>query len=67
MKGLVFFLCALALFGCTSVKTLTDCRGVRVEAGQTPVGVVDVYNTNWLLLSLLPIASGGRRSSSAIR
>lgn len=44
--------------GCTSVKRLTDFRGVKVEDGLEPVEVVDIYNTNWLLLSLLPIASG---------
>ena len=57
-----FRVAALAVLGlalgCTSVKRLTDCRGVKVEGGQTPIEVVDIYNTNWLLLTLLPIASG---------
>ena len=51
-------LAALALCGCTSVKRITDFHGVKVENGQEPVEVVDIYNSNWLLLSLLPIASG---------
>ena len=49
---------AAALCGCSSVKCLTDFRGVKVEDGMTPIEVVDIYNTNWLFLSLLPIASG---------
>ena len=49
---------ALALCGCSSVKRLTDFRGVKVEDGLSPIETVDIYNTNWLLLSLLPIASG---------
>ena len=49
---------ALALCGCSSVKRLSDFRGVKVEDGLEPIEVVDVYNTNWLFLSLLPIASG---------
>ena len=50
--------CLVAVCGCTSVKRITDFRGVKVEDGQEPVEVVDIYNSNWLLLSLLPIASG---------
>ncbi|MBO7721217.1 MAG: hypothetical protein J6T01_02305 [Kiritimatiellae bacterium] len=50
-------LCA-AVFGCASVKRLGDFRGVKVEGGAEPVGVVDVYNTNWFLFSVLPIVSG---------
>ena len=49
---------ALALCGCSSVKRMTDFRGVKVEDGLEPIEVVDIYNTNWLFLSLLPIASG---------
>ena len=48
----------VALTGCTSITRLTDCRGVKVEDGLTPVEVVDIYNSNWLFLSWLPIASG---------
>ena len=56
-SAIVLFL-ALALCGCSSVKRLSDFRGVKVEDGLEPIEVVDVYNTNWLFLSLLPIASG---------
>ena len=53
---------ALALLptfcGCSSVKRIADFRGVKVEDGLEPVEAVDIYNSNWLFLSLLPIASG---------
>ena len=49
---------ALLLCGCSSVKRLSDFHGVKIEDGQEPVEVVDIYNSNWLFLSLLPIASG---------
>ena len=47
-----FFLC-----GCSSVKSVTEFRGVKVEDGVEPIEVVDIYNSNWLFLSLLPISS----------
>ncbi len=49
---------ALGGTGCATVRRMDDCRGVKVEAGQEPIEAVDICNTNWLLLSLLPIASG---------
>ena len=49
---------ALALCGCSSVKRITDFRGVKVGDGVEPIEIVDIYNSNWLFLSLLPIASG---------
>ena len=49
---------ALAVCGCSSVKRISDFRGVKVDDGLEPIEVVDIYNSNWLLLSLLPIASG---------
>ena len=58
MKGLLIAVLAVSLTGCSSVRGITDFRGVKVEDEMEPVEVVDVYNTNWLLLSLLPIASG---------
>lgn len=59
MRSVLFVAVSILLMtGCTSVKRLTDCHGVKVEDGMTPVEVVDIYNTNWLLLSWLPIASG---------
>ena len=58
MRGLVIALLAAALCGCSSVRGIADFRGVKVEDGAEPIEVVDIYNTNWLLLSLLPIASG---------
>ena len=58
MRGLVIAVLAAALCGCSSVRGIADFRGVRVEDGVEPIEVVDIYNTNWQLLSLLPIASG---------
>ena len=58
MKWLGVAVLAVSLLGCSSVRGITDFRGVRVEPGADPVEVVDIYNTNWLFLSLLPIASG---------
>ena len=54
----LFFALAFAQCGCSSVKRISDFRDVKVEDGLEPIEVVDIYNTNWLLLSLLPIASG---------
>ena len=58
MFAFPFALAFALLCGCSSVKRISDFRGVKVEDGLEPIEVVDVYNTNWLLLSLLPIASG---------
>ena len=58
MRGLVIAGLAAALCGCSSVRGIADFRGVKVEDGVEPIEVVDIYNTNWLFLSLLPIASG---------
>lgn len=49
---------AFILCGCSSVKRLTDFHGVKIEDGLSPIEIVDIYNSNWLFLSLLPIASG---------
>lgn len=58
MRGVVIAVLAAALCGCSSVRGIADFRGVKVEDGVEPIEVVDIYNTNWLFLSLLPIASG---------
>ena len=58
MRGSVIAVLAAVLCGCSSVRGIADFRGVRVEDGAEPIEVVDIYNTNWLFLSLLPIASG---------
>ena len=58
MRGLLIAVLAAALCGCSSVRRIADFRGVKIEDGVEPIEVVDIYNTNWLFLSLLPIASG---------
>lgn len=59
-RWLAVVLGALVMTGCSSVRVHSDFRGVKIEEGLTPIEVVDVYNSNWLFLSLacLPIASG---------
>lgn len=49
---------ALTLCGCSSVKRISDFRDIKVDDGLVPIETVDIYNSNWLLLALLPIASG---------
>ena len=58
MRRAAIAVLAAALCGCSSVRGIADFRGERVEDGVEPIEVVDIYNTNWLFLSLLPIASG---------
>lgn len=58
MRSLFMLALVLAVVGCSSVSRRTDFGGVTFEGGQTPVEAVDIFNTNWLFLSLLPIASG---------
>lgn len=53
-----FTVLALTLCGCSSVKRISDFRDIKVDDGLVPIETVDIYNSNWLLLSLLPIASG---------
>ena len=48
----------LCLVGCASVTRLDNCRGMKVEDGLTPIETVEIFNSNWLLLSFIPIASG---------
>lgn len=59
-SGLAAVALGLLQSACSSVKAQAEFSGVKVEGGETPVEVVDVYNTNWLFLSLacLPVASG---------
>ena len=58
MKRLAFgLLCGLLAGGCASITRLDGgpCAGID---GYTPVETVQIMNTNWLLLSFIPIASG---------
>lgn len=44
--------------GCMSVKKATDFKNVKIDEGRTPVAVVEIENSVWLLFNFLPIASG---------
>ncbi|MBQ6915002.1 MAG: hypothetical protein IJQ65_04715 [Kiritimatiellae bacterium] len=53
-------ICAAAalLSGCATIDSLDCVRHAPVEGGMTPVENVQVMNTNWKLLSCIPLASG---------
>ncbi|MGN0853281.1 MAG: hypothetical protein ACI4Q3_07885 [Kiritimatiellia bacterium] len=44
--------------GCMSVKQASAFRDVKVDAGKTPVAVVEIENSVWLLLNFVPLGSG---------
>mgnify|MGYP003325606885 CR=1 FL=1 len=59
MKGLFAgAVCAALLGGCASVERLPSARSAPTPDGCTSIETVEIFNTNWLFLSLLPIASG---------
>lgn len=49
---------SIASCGCMSVKKATDFKGVKIDEGRTPVAVVEIENSVWLLFNFLPLASG---------
>ena len=50
---------AVALFcGCATVDRLDGSRCAPVAEGREPVSTVHIMNTNWRLLSFIPIVSG---------
>ena len=51
-------LAAALLAGCATIDRLDGSRCATTADGKTPVETVQVMNTNWLLLSCIPIASG---------
>ena len=59
MKGLPSICLGAALLaGCATVDRLDGSRCATTADGKTPVETIQVMNTNWLLLSCIPIASG---------
>ncbi len=58
MRCLVLSLAAAFVCGCATIKRLDGNRYVPVGEGSTPVSIVHIMNTNWLLLSFIPIVSG---------
>ena len=55
---LVLSLAAALVCGCATVKRLDGSRCTPPREGVEPVSAVHIMNTNWLLLSLIPIVSG---------
>ena len=58
MKRLALCIVAAALGGCATVDRLDGNLCKKSYDGMVPQEAVQVMNTNWMLLSLIPIASG---------
>ena len=59
MRSALFFIAAAVLLGgCTTITRLDGSICAEKDDGAVPVEAVQVMNTNWLLLSFAPIASG---------
>ena len=63
-RAAVCVLCAALLGGCASVTRL-DGKPCAPLDGHEPVEAVQVMNTNWKLLSFIPIASGNPERPNA--
>lgn len=58
MRQLVYLLVLSLVTGCATVNRIPMDARVRVEGGREPIETVEISNTCWHLLSLIPIASG---------
>ena len=58
MRRILLLSLAALVCGCATVKRLDGSRCTPPGEGCEPVSAVHIMNTNWLLLSLIPIASG---------
>jgi len=58
MRRLALSAAAALVCGCATVKRLDGSRCAPVREGCEPVSAVHIMNTNWMLLSFIPIASG---------
>ena len=58
MKRLAFCAVAAVLGGCATVDRLDGKLCEKTYDGMVPVEVVHVMNTNWRLLSCIPLGSG---------
>lgn len=53
------YLSALLLAGgCMTVQKATDFRNVKVDSDRTPVAIIEIENSVWLLFNFIPLASG---------
>lgn len=58
MKKLSMILPAILLTGCATINRTAVYHGVKVENGQQPVETVEIENSGWKVLKLIPIGSG---------
>lgn len=58
MKRLALCVIAAALGGCATIDRLDGKLCKESADGMVPLKAVHVMNTNWLLLSFIPLASG---------
>ena len=58
MKRLAFCVAAAILGGCATVDRLDGNLCKKTDDGMVPVEVIQVMNTNWRLLSCIPLGSG---------
>ena len=58
MKRLAFCVVAAVLGGCATIDRLDGDLCEKTADGQVPLEAVHVMNTNWLLLSFIPLGSG---------
>ena len=58
MKMLAFCVAAALVGGCATIDRLDGSMVKNTEDGLVPVEEIHIMNTNWRLLSFIPIASG---------
>ena len=58
MKRLAFCAAAAILGGCATIDRLDGSMFKKTDDGMVPVEAVHVMNTNWRLLSCIPLGSG---------
>lgn len=57
-RVMTFLLAAALTAGCTTVQYSAVYNGVKVDNGRTPLATVEIENSGWLLLGVIPLASG---------
>ena len=54
----ILFLCVVLSAGCTTVQCAANYNGVKVDNGREPIATLEIENSGWFLLSVIPLASG---------
>ena len=44
--------------GCMTVKEAGDFKDIKVDENKTPIAILEVENSVWLLLNFIPLGSG---------